>query len=219
MITLDHVSKSYRTHQGRRCILDDVSVQFPRGRNIGVLGTNGAGKSTLIRLLSGAELPDTGRVRRSVSVSFPMAFGGTFNAHLSGRENVVFLARLYGMDVRETIRFVRDFVEIGEYFDMPLHTYSSGMRARLVFAASLAIDFDVYLVDEITEVGDARFRDKAAKAFRDRIQHSNLILVSHNHHTIRDLCDVGAVLGRGKLTLYDDLQDAFQAYEALRKAI
>jgi capsular polysaccharide transport system ATP-binding protein len=122
------------------------------------------------------------------------------------------------MDVSETIGFVRDFVDIGEYFDMPLNTYSSGMRARLVFAASLAIDFEVFLVDEITEVGDARFREKAARAFRDRIRNSNVILVSHNEHTIRDLCDVGAVLGRGKIAIYDDIRDAIKAYDELRRS-
>ena len=166
MIRLEHVSKAYRTRNGRKIVLDDANATFEAGHNFGILGVNGAGKSTLIRLLAGSELPDRGAVRRSGRVSFPLGFGGTFHGALSGRENAAFIARIYGAAMRPTIDYVEDFAELGEYFDMPVNTYSAGMRARLAFAACLAIDFDVYLIDEVTEVGDQRFRRKCAEAFR-----------------------------------------------------
>jgi len=216
MITLDHVSKSYRTKTGRRVVLDDVNVEFPTGANIGILGTNGTGKSTLVRILAGTETPDSGRVRRDVQVSFPMGFTGSFQGNLSARENITFIARIYGMPIHETIEFVRDFAELGDYFDMPVRTYSAGMRARLSFGVSLAIDFDVYLIDELTEVGDARFRTKARAAFRARVDQSSVIIVSHSYHTIREYCDFAAVMNQGAITLFPNLEDAVVHYEQIR---
>lgn len=213
MIALDGVSKTYRTRQGgRRVVLDRVSIEFPDGCNVGVLGANGAGKSTLIRLLSGAELPDRGRIRRDGRVSFPLGYGGSFHGALSGRENVAFIARVYGADHRKTIDDVADFAELGSYFDMPVNTYSAGMRARLAFGACLAIDFDTYLIDEVTEIGDERFRRKCALAFRDRLRRSDIILVTHNSRTIRQYCERAAVLADGTLRLYDDVPSALDAY-------
>jgi capsular polysaccharide transport system ATP-binding protein len=215
MIALDRVTKTYRTAQGRRVVLDDVSARFPSGCNIGVLGANGAGKSTLIRLLAGAELPDRGKIRRDGRVSFPLGYGGTFHGALSGRENVAFLARIYGADLRETIDYVADFADIGEYFDMPVNTYSAGMRARLAFGACLAIDFDIYLIDEVTEIGDDWFRRKCAAAFHERVLRSDIILVTHNSRTLRQYCDRGAILANGELRLYDDIADALDAYHCM----
>ena len=213
MIALDAVSKAYRTRQGgRRIVLDRVSAAFPDGCNIGVLGANGAGKSTLIRLLAGAELPDRGRIRRDGRVSFPLGYGGTFHGALSGRENVAFIARVYGARLRQAIDFVADFAELGGYYDMPVNTYSAGMRARLAFGACLAIDFDTYLVDEVTEIGDERFRRKCASAFGERLRRSDIILVTHNSRTIRQYCERGAVLANGELRLYDDVSSALDAY-------
>ncbi len=212
MITLDGVSKSYRTPAGRRIVLDNVTVTFAAGHNFGVLGANGTGKSTLIRLLAGSELPDRGIVRREGRVSFPLGFGGTFHGALSGRENVIFIARIYGAAVRPMLRYVEDFAELGPYFDMAVNTYSAGMRARLAFAACLAVDFDVYLIDEVTEIGDERFRRRCAAVFRDRMSRADIILVTHNRHTIRQYCDRGAVLAGGTLRLCDDVTDAFDRY-------
>ncbi|MGH7097675.1 MAG: ABC transporter ATP-binding protein [Stellaceae bacterium] len=213
MIALDQVSKSYRTHAGHRTVLDNVSAEFASGHNFGILGANGSGKSTLIRLLAGSELPDRGIIRRDVQVSFPLGFGGTFHGSLSGRANVAFLARIYGAPLRATSDYVEDFAELGEYFDMPVNTYSAGMRARLGFAACLAIDFDVFLIDEVTEIGDARFRTKCAEAFRARLARSDIVLVTHNSATIRQYCDRGAILAEGALTLYDDIGVALAAYQ------
>ncbi len=215
MIRLEHVSKAYRTRNGRRVVLDNANATFEAGHNFGVLGVNGAGKSTLIRLLAGSELPDRGIVRRFGRVSFPLGFGGTFHGALSGRENAAFIARVYGARLRPTIDYIEDFAELGEYFLMPVNTYSTGMRARLAFAACLAIDFDIYLIDEVTEVGDQRFRRKCAEAFRARMAHSDIILVSHNPQTIRRYCDRGAILADGALSLYDDVGAALMQHHRM----
>jgi len=215
MITLEGVSKVYRTRSGRRTVLDNVSATFEPGYNFGVLGVNGAGKSTLIRLIGGSEIPDCGIVRRYARVSFPLGFGGTFHGALSGRENVAFIARIYGAGTRGVLEYVADFSELGEYFHMPVNTYSAGMRARLAFAACLALDFDLYLIDEVTEVGDQRFRQKCAEAFRERMQRSDIILVTHNVHTLRQYCDRGAVLDNGELTLFDDIGTALSRYHRI----
>ena len=215
MIRLEHVSKAYRTRNGRKIVLDNANATFEAGHNFGILGANGAGKSTLIRLLAGSELPDRGIVRRYGRVSFPLGFGGTFHGALSGRENAAFIARVYGAPLRATIDYVEDFAELGEYFTMPVNTYSAGMRARLAFAACLAIDFDVYLIDEVTEVGDQRFRRKCVEAFRARVAQSDIILVTHNPQTIRQYCDRGAILANGALSLYDDVGAALTRHHRM----
>jgi len=215
MITLEGVSKVYRTRSGRRTVLDNVNVTFEAGYNFGVLGVNGAGKSTLLRLIAGSGIPDFGVIRRYTRVSFPLGFGGTFHGALSGRENVAFIARIYGAGIREVLEYVENFSELGEYLHMPVNTYSAGMRARLAFATCLALDFELYLVDEVTEVGDQRFRQKCAEAFRDRMQRSDIILVTHNIHTLRQYCDRGAILANGELTLFDDIGTALGRYQRI----
>lgn len=213
MITLNHVYKSYRTVEGRHVVLDDVCISIPEGRSLGVLGGNGAGKSTLIRLLAGTESPDSGRITRGGrAVSFPLGFGGTLHPKLDGRQNVVFLARLYGIDEREAIDYVAAFAELGEYFLMPVETYSSGMRARLAFGVCLAIQFDVYLIDEVTSVGDSRFRAKCLDTFRNRMDRADVIMVSHDYETMRAYCDAGAVLSGGRLSEFDDLEEAIDQH-------
>jgi capsular polysaccharide transport system ATP-binding protein len=215
VIALERVAKSYATTFGRKLVLDNATVNFSAGRNFGILGSNGAGKSTLIRLLAGSEMPDRGAIRRQGRVSFPLGFGGTFHGALSGYENVAFIARIYGAALRPTMRFVEEFSELGDYFKMPVGTYSAGMRSRLAFGTCLAIDFDVYLVDEVTETGDERFRRKCAAAFRERLQRSDIILATHNHHTIRQYCDRAAVLANGQLQLFDDVATAFASYRRM----
>jgi capsular polysaccharide transport system ATP-binding protein len=212
VITLDGVTKSYATTAGRRVVLDNASATFDAGHNFGILGANGAGKSTLVRLLAGSEMPDRGTVRRYARVSFPLGFGGTFHGALSGRENVAFIARVYGAALRSALCYVEEFAEVGEYWDMPVNTYSAGMRARLAFGACLAIDFDVYLIDEVTEIGDERFRQKCAVAFRDRMRRSDIILVTHNSRTIRQYCNRAAVLANGRLQLFDDVSSALDQH-------
>jgi capsular polysaccharide transport system ATP-binding protein len=218
MIVLDRVDKAYRTVDGRRVVLNDVSVCLPEGRSLGILGANGAGKSTLIRLLAGTERPDSGRISRGGrSVSFPLGFGATLHPKLTGQENVTFLARLYGIDEHEAAGYVADFAELGAYYRMPVETYSSGMRARLAFGACLAIQFDVYLIDEVTAVGDARFRARCLDAFRQRMKHADVIMVSHDFETMRAYCDTGAVLANGSLTLFGDLEDAIRHHDRIMR--
>jgi capsular polysaccharide transport system ATP-binding protein len=219
MISFHAVHKSYRTLAGRRTILHDATFELPADRNIGILGANGAGKSTLLRLIAGTELPNRGDVRRRALVSFPIGYAGTFHPDLSARANTRFLARVYGLPVDRTTDWIADFSELGTYFDMPVRTFSSGMFVRLAFSASLAFDFDVYLIDEATEVGDARFRQKYVAALRERLTRSRVVIVSHNPATIRTYCDCGAVLHDGVFMLYDTVDDAMVAYERiLRRA-
>ena len=215
MILFDGVSKSYPTRSGRRIILDNCTMEFPAGYSVGILGRNGAGKSTLVRLLAGVELPDRGQVVREGRVSFPLGFASTFREEVSGRGNVRFVARLYGEDERRVEEEVAEFSGLGAYFGMPVRTYSSGMRARLAFGLCLAIEFDVYLIDEVTAVGDAAFRKRCREAFSKRMATSDVIMVTHDMDVMREYCDLGAVLTDGRLELYDDLVSAMVAYQGL----
>jgi capsular polysaccharide transport system ATP-binding protein len=218
MIVLERVRKSYRTPVGRRIVLRETTLGIPEGRSLGVLGMNGAGKSTLIRLLAGTEQPDAGRITRGGRlVSFPLGYGGTLHPKLSGHENVAFLARLYGVDERQARIFVDGFAELGAYYRLPVETYSAGMRARLAFGACLAIQFDVYLIDEVTSVGDARFRLKCLEAFRARMDRADVIMVSHDFETMRAYCDAGAVLHDGRLVMFDELEDAIEHHSGLMR--
>jgi capsular polysaccharide transport system ATP-binding protein len=206
VIELREVTKAYRTHNGDKVVLDQLSIAFARNENVGILGKNGAGKSTLLRILGGAEQPDAGRAIRRGRISWPIGFAGGFNGSLSGEENCRFVARIYAADVDEVVEHTRAFAEIGDYFHMPVRTYSSGMRARLGFGLSMAIDFAVYLVDEVTAVGDRPFQEKCQKAFADRRAKSSVIMVSHSVGTLGDYCSRFILLSDGKLELYDDLK-------------
>jgi len=212
MIVFRDVSKAYRTNRGWRVILEPTTIELPRNRRIGILGRNGMGKSTLIRLIAGTESPSSGRIERQVSVSWPLGFSSGFHGELTGRENLRFISRIYGADIDYVTDYVEEFSELGDYFDMPVETYSSGMSARLAFGLSMAIRFECYLVDELTSVGDAWFRDKCEQAFAARRRDSGLIMVSHNAGTIRTYCDMGIVLRDGRMTAYDDLEMAIADY-------
>lgn len=213
MIELRHIDKSYRLPQGRRrVVLRDASIMFRPGVNMGILGLNGAGKSTLMRLIGGSERPDSGTVIRKARVSWPIGFAGGFHGSLTGRENLRFTCRIYGADTRQATAFVEDFTELGPYMDMPVRTYSSGMKSKLAFGLSMAIGFDFYLIDEAYSVGDASFQAKAERVFQARRASSTLIVVSHSVATIRKNCDSAAVLHDGMLRVYDTLSDALGAY-------
>lgn len=214
MIELDKITKSYPTQSGRKIVLDEVSFSFPAQTNVGILGRNGSGKSTLMRILAGTEEADSGIVVRRGSVSWPIGFTGGFNGSLSGEENCRFVARIYGVDVDEVVGFTADFAELDEYFYMPVKTYSSGMRARLAFGLSMAIEFDAYLVDEVTAVGDSNFQNKCRKAFEDRSGRSSVIIVSHHIGTVKDYCQRCAVLQNGQMYYFDSVDEAERFYEA-----
>jgi len=216
IVVLQDVAKTYpMVGGGLRPVLDATSLAFPAGQRVGILGPNGAGKSTLLRLIAGSEAPDAGIVHRFGRVSFPLGFSGTFHPDLSGRENLLFLARVYGADAAALVEEVTEFAELGDDIEAPVRQYSSGMAAKLAFGASLALDFDVYLVDEATEVGDARFRARAAAAFQAKLRDAALILVSHNSHTIRRFCECCAILHAGRLTPFATVDEALEAYADL----
>ncbi|MEZ5537343.1 MAG: ABC transporter ATP-binding protein [Thiolinea sp.] len=215
MIEFVEVSKFYPVKGGRKTILDHVSFRFPDNQNVGVLGRNGAGKSTLLRLIAGSELADDGQILRRGKFSWPLGFSGGFNPELSGEENLRFVSRIYDADLREVTEFVKDFSELGKSLKEPVRTYSSGMRAKLAFGLSLAIDFDVYLIDEVMAVGDAQFKKKSRAAFEERRQTSSLILVSHDMKTIRNYSDVIIILDQQQLKIYEDIDLAIETYKAI----
>lgn len=217
MIQLDRVFKFYRTEGHLKIVLDHVSAVFHSGRSYGLLGVNGAGKSTTMRMIAGTELPNSGRIRRSVRVSWPLGFSGGFHPKMTGRENVKFVARAYGADIRQVIEFVEDFAEIGDYIDVPIATYSSGMAARLAFGLSMAIEFDCYLIDEVIAVGDARFQARCKAAFNARRKNSDLIVVSHSMATIKTYCDQGAVLVDGQILMFESIDKAIEVYNRMNR--
>ncbi|WP_457587912.1 ABC transporter ATP-binding protein [Ensifer canadensis] len=217
MITLENVTKFYRTAGQRRYILRNQSVHFSAGRSYGLLGVNGAGKSTTMRLIAGAELPNRGRVQRRVRVSWPLGFANGLNGQLSGKENLKFVARAYGEDYYRVLRFVTEFAEIGSYINEPLRTYSSGMGARFAFGLSMAIEFDCYLVDEITAVGDANFQRRCRDAFRERRANSDVIIISHDMVTIKEYCDVAIVLIDGRMVQFDNVEEGIATYMRLNR--
>ncbi|MGH6856312.1 MAG: ABC transporter ATP-binding protein [Methylocella sp.] len=212
MIRLSRVSKSYRTDNHRKVVLDDVTYSFDTRYAYGIFGSNGAGKSTLLRLIGGTELPNSGQIFRDLRISWPLGFGGGLHPYMTGRENIKFVSRLYGANLRRVIDFVEYFSELGSYLDMPVSTYSSGMAARLAFGLSMAIEFDCYLVDEITAVGDARFALRCRQAFEERRGRSSMIMVSHDIGTMKAYCERGLVLYRGKLVAFGHIDDAIEFY-------
>ena len=212
MIELKHIYKRYPVKNGFHAVLDDINLTIKPGRSVAILGLNGAGKSTLIRIIGGAEMPDSGDVVRTSSVSWPIGFSGCFNGSLTGRENLRFVSRIYNADIKEVSSYVEEFAELGEYMDMPVKTYSSGMRSKLAFGLSMAIGFDFYLIDEAYSVGDATFRAKAEAALKQRTKDSTLIFVSHSIASVRHNCVCGAVLYQGQLTYYPQLEDAIKHY-------
>lgn len=212
MIELKGIEKSYRTRHGMRPVIRPTDLIFYRGANTAVLGLNGAGKSTLLRLIGGVERPDRGEVIKTVRVSSPLGIGGAFNGQLTGAENLKFICRIYELDLEETTDFVRDFAELGPYFYEPTNTYSSGMRARLNFAISMSIDFQVYLIDEGLSAGDASFRRKCQDAFARRKSRSDLIMTSHSMSMIREFCTTAVVVDEGQVVPFQDLDAAEDYY-------
>ena len=216
MIIVDDVCKRYRSDHGMgKWVLQGVSFTIPPKLNVGLVGRNGAGKSTLLRLIGGIDKPTRGLVERRCRVSWPMGFGGGLAASLTGRQNAKFVCRIHGHeeDLQDRLRYIEDFAEIGDAFDEPVKTYSSGMKARLQFGLSLAFDFDVYISDEVTATGDAAFQKKALAAFKSLTNRASLIMVSHADGTLKEFCTAGIWLHEGKAHWFDRLDDALKAYK------
>jgi len=216
MIELRNLTKSYPVKDGVRYVLRDVSLIIPSRTNVAVLGPNGAGKSTFLRLIGGAEAADSGTILTDSEISWPLGLASGFQGSLTGRQNVLFVCRINGLsraDRDRVIRQVTEFANIGEYFDMPVCTYSSGMRARVTFGLSMAFQFDVYLIDELTSVGDATFREKAKAAFESIRERASLIFVSHNINTLRQSCQSALFIRDGLADFYADIDDGIAAYD------
>ena len=215
MIRLENLTKAYRLKGRMTVVADRLNAVFPTGASVALLGRNGAGKSSLLRMIAGTMAPSSGRVLSDGTISWPVGFAGSFHPELTGAQNVRFVARIYGVDTDELVDYVADFAELGQHFHQPFGSYSSGMRSRLAMGTSMGIHFDTYLVDEVTSVGDADFRVKAQRVFNDRMSQSSAIVVSHSMPMIRQMCSMGAVLDRGHLTVFDNLDEAIAMHEAI----
>ena len=215
MIACQNLTKSYPMGSGRKHVLRGINLEIKPGEHIGCLGRNGAGKTTLIKLLGGVELPTSGKIKRTMSVSWPLGFGGGFQGSLTGYDNARFIARIYGHRYSELRDFVEDFSELGPQLKMPVKTYSSGMRARLAFALSLAIEFDCYLIDEVIMVGDQNFHQKCHHELFEKRGDRALIFASHSADLVREFCDRALVLDQGLATMYSDVNEGLGVYAAL----
>jgi capsular polysaccharide transport system ATP-binding protein len=221
MIVVSDVHKRYQTSLGpSKWVLQGVSFTIPPKINVGLVGANGAGKSTLLHIIGGVDHPTRGHVLRNCRVSWPMGFGGGLQGSLTGRQNTKFVSRIHGheLDIADRVAFVQDFAELAEAFDEPVKTYSSGMKSRLQFGLSLAFDFDVYISDEVTATGDARFKTKAAAAFKRVADHAGLIMVSHGEGTLRTFCQAGIWIHQGHAHWFDHIDDALKAYKESQAA-
>ena len=216
MIDLRGVTKWYRTERGKHYVFRDLNFSFPTGTSVGLIGRNGAGKTTLMRMLGGMETPNRGRIVSDVRISWPVGLASGYQSTLTARENAQFICRVHGTtrsEMRRKIEFLRDFADIGEFFDLPIKTYSSGMRSRVAFGMSMAFDFDYYLIDEVMSVGDPHFKEKGTRLLAQKLKTANVILVSHRMADIRKHCDVVVHVNRGNTVLYTDIEAGIAAYQ------
>ncbi len=217
MFELVNVYKSYPVNHGKseRMVLKNINLRVEKGEKWGILGRNGAGKSTMIRLISGAEFPHSGKIVRDMTISWPLAFGGTFQGSLTGRDNVKLICRVYNIDFETCMVFVESFAELGAYLREPVKSYSSGMSARLAFAISMSVEFDCFLIDEGMAVGDHRFHQKCNHELFEKRRDRAMIIVAHQMDLIRDHCDHAAVLNNGELQVFETVENAIEFYNAL----
>lgn len=213
MIKLEGICKYYDTTKDVRTVLNQINLTVNPGEKVGILGRNGAGKSTLIKIMGGVLVPDSGEITKNMSISWPLAFDSGIQGSLTGFDNVNFICRVYGADIDEVLPFVQNFSELGSYLYEPTRSYSSGMKARLNFAVSMAIDFDCMLIDEVLAVGDARFKERCHEELIVKRKERAIVLVSHEPGMIRQICDTAYVLLGGHLHHFDDVESAYQFYE------
>lgn len=214
MIRLENVSKSYWSRGAEKCVADGISFVVPERGAIALIGRNGAGKSSLLKLISGQMQPDAGRVLVRGSVSWPVGFAGSFHGEMTGAQNARFVARIHGIESDRLVAIVAGIAGLGAQYRQPFRTYSTGMKARLAFAVSMAIDFDTLLIDEVTSVGDAAFRERSEAMLMDRLQTRSAVIVSHNLPLLQRLCDSAVVLENGRARLFDDVGAAIAHHRA-----
>ena len=219
MIEVKNLTKSY-IHNGLKIkVFENLSFKINKGESVALLGRNGAGKSTLLRILGGIDQPDSGYIKSDCSISWPVGLVGGFQGSLTGRENVIFVSKIYSGQNEEIIydkvRKVQEFAEIGEFFDRPFKTYSSGMRSRVTFGLSMAFDFDIYLIDEVSSAGDERFREKSKEYLKDKHKEADFMMVDHNLYGLKLHCDKAFLLNEGNLIQFDDLQEGIETYKRL----
>jgi capsular polysaccharide transport system ATP-binding protein len=216
MLELRDLTKWYPSAHGRKYVFRDLNLALPEGSNVALIGRNGAGKSTLVNLLGGIDSPNAGAVLTDRRISWPVGLRGGLQGTLTARENVQFVCRVYGATgraMRDKLDFIEDFAELGDYFNLPVRSYSAGMRSRLTFGMSMAFDFDIYLIDEVMAVGDAVFKRKSHTVMSQRLGSANLILVSHSMASVRAYCNRVMLLEGGKVTVYDDVEAGIAAYQ------
>ena len=213
MIRFERLTKGFEVNGRRRVVIDNLTLTVATGRSLALLGRNGAGKSTLMSMIAGNMRPDSGRIVTDGTISWPIGQAGTMHPNMTGAQNTRFIARVYGVDTEELVDFVRDFAQIGPHFNMPVRTYSSGMKARLGFGLSMGIKFDTYLIDEVTAAGDASFRSRSAALFHERMSTSDAIMVNHNLNELKEFCDAALLLEDGKLQYFEDLDEAIETHK------
>ncbi|GGD21008.1 ABC transporter ATP-binding protein [Sinisalibacter lacisalsi] len=213
MIQFENLTKSFWVNGRRKIVFENLNFSLPTGKSVALLGRNGAGKSTLLQIVAGTMNADSGRIVSDGSISWPIGLAGGFHKDLSGAQNVRFIARIYGVDTNSLVTFVKNFAELGPHFHMPVRSYSSGMRSRLVFGAAMGIRFDTYLIDEVTAVGDAAFKRKSRAVFRERVRSSSALMVSHNMRELREFCDSAVLLNKGRVKYFEDVNDAIDMHE------
>jgi capsular polysaccharide transport system ATP-binding protein len=215
MIACHNISKTYKHGSGHKQVLNNINLLVEPGDRVALLGRNGAGKSTLIKLIGGVEMPTSGRITRNMSVSWPLGFAGGFQGSLTGYDNARFIARIYQREYSQMREFLEDFTELGRQLKMPVKTYSSGMRARLAFGLSLAIEFDCYLIDEVILVGDQNFNRKCHYELFERRRDRTMILASHSPQVVRQLCNRAVIIHQAESTDYRDVNLALEKYSNL----
>ncbi len=217
MIELQNIRKSYAVNGSVKIVARNINFTFPAGESVGLLGRNGAGKSTLLSMIAGTTAPDAGKIRSAGTISWPVGFAGSFHADMTGAQNVKFVARIYGVDTDDMLDFVRDFAGLGQHFHLPIRTYSSGMKSRLAFGISMGIQFDTYLIDEVTAVGDAAFSAKSNSILKDRLRTSGAVIVSHSMSLLNAMCTSGLVLEDGRVFYYQRIARAIEHHEYLMR--
>lgn len=213
MIVFDNVTKGFWVRRQYAPIVSNLTLTLPTGKSLALMGGNGSGKTTLMQMIAGTMRPDEGEIWSDDSISWPVGTGGSFHRNLTGAQNTRFVARVYGIDTDELAAFVEDFAELGRQFHAPIRTYSAGMRSRLAFGISMGIPFGTYLVDEVTAVGDQRFKRKSQAVFRDRMAVSSAIMVSHDLEELQEFCNGALVLHKGQLQYFDDLNEGIEQHK------